>query len=372
MGMRIWWVTVGIALTVGCGSEGGEDSSGLDFSEFDSTVEAFVSAQGLSGASAAIVHEDLGLVHVAGYGDYAADRVYAVASSSKILSAGVVMRLSDMGMVDVDMPVGNYVEGMFDAGRSDLTLAQMLSNSSGLVGLLDSPLYLPYSCQYGTTGTLTECAETIYSAPDDGMSVDPDTRFRYGGGQWQLAGGIAEVVSGKSWATLVQETYVDPCGVDSLGYTNQFAKAGLAYPAFFDGDPSLLPETDNPNIEGGAYINVEDYATLLLMHLRGGLCGDKRVLSEDAVERMQADRISVYGGSTPDPSRAGYGFGWWVDRDAPVVVDPGAYGAVAALDLGRGYGVFIALESASDVGVSLFDEVKPALDSAFDAAASTE
>jgi len=29
-------------------------------------------------------------------------------------------------------------------------------------------------------------------------------------------------VSGRSWANLINETYVEPCGLDVLGYTNHY------------------------------------------------------------------------------------------------------------------------------------------------------
>ena len=52
-------------------------------------------------------------------------------------------------------------------------------------------------------------------------------------------------------------------------------------------------------MEGGAYLTTGDYAELLLMHLRGGMCGDEQVLSQDALDRMHADRIGPqYGGTT--------------------------------------------------------------------------
>ena len=74
-------------------------------------------------------------------------------------------------------------------------------------------------------------------------------------------------------------------------------------------------------MEAGAYLSVEDYATLLWMHLRGGLCGDTRVLSKDAVARMQVDRIKeAYDGTTiflgqPSERFPGYGLGWWIAID---------------------------------------------------------
>lgn len=348
----------------------------FDFTEFDSQLESFLAEQGLPGATAVIVHEDYGVLHERGYGEFSVDRVSLIASSSKVMSVGVLMRLADAGLLDIDAPISGYLQDWGEY-KTDLTVAQLLSNSSGLVGLIDNPLYAPYICQYISNGTLESCAEKIYTADDAEDRVPPDTQFRYGGGQWQLAGGIAEAVSGRSWAELVAETYLTPCEMNSTGYTNQYSEAfatggdlaaGLGYPPFFDGDINDLPQTQNPSIEGGAYTTVADYANVLLLHLRGGLCGDHRVLTEEAVDRMQEDRIGeAYGGNTFDPTLSGYGLGWWVSRDEPgVVADGGAYGAMPWLDVPRGYGALIILEANSGLGSELRLVVKPTLDALFD------
>jgi hypothetical protein len=61
--------------------------------------------------------------------------------------------------------------------------------------------------------------------------------------------------------------------------------------------------------------------------------------------------------------------GWWVDRAHPgVFADPGLYGAFPWLDVPRGYGAFLAIESDGAVGGQLYATVKPILDAAFDAA----
>ncbi len=221
-------------------------------------------------------------------------------------------------------------------------------------------------------------------ANDAANRQPPDTSFHYGGGQWQLAGGIAEVVSGKSWAELVKQTYVDLCDTASLGYTNQFVKASqgggvgaaLDYPSFFQGDVGSLPTTGNPSVEGGLYATASDYGEILLMHLRGGQCAGGRVLSEGAVARMRADRIlDKYNGSTAGMTGRvtgaggldGHGMGWWIDRvHAGVFADPGLYGAFPWLDLTRGYAAAIVLEAnGGDVGAELWSIAKPAVDQAF-------
>src|SRR5689334_22351195 len=72
-------------------------ASNLDFSKYDAAISAFLTEHQLAGASGVVVHKDLGIVHVKGYGEYADDRLYLVASSSKMVSVGVLMKLVDEG-----------------------------------------------------------------------------------------------------------------------------------------------------------------------------------------------------------------------------------------------------------------------------------
>ena len=170
-----------------------------------------------------MVDRDGGIVHEHYTGEFGPDRVSLIASSSKMLTAGVLMRLADQGLLDMDAPVADAVP--WGAGNPDITPAQLVSNSSGLVGLVDDPTFAPYLCQYLAAGTLQDCATRIFTTDqDDDRVVPPDTAFRYGGAQWQVAGALAEAVSGRSWAQLIDETYVQPCGVDSLAYNNHFAQ----------------------------------------------------------------------------------------------------------------------------------------------------
>jgi CubicO group peptidase (beta-lactamase class C family) len=343
-----------------------------DFTAVDAATDTFVQEEQLNGAAIVVVDREDGIVHEHYTGEFGPDRVSLIASASKMLTAGVLLRLDDQGLLDVDAPVADAVP--WGGGNPEVTPAQLLSNSSGLVGLIDDPTFGPYICQYLAQGTLQGCAEQIFTTTqDDDRVVPPDTEFRYGGGQWQVAGGLAEAVSGRTWAELVDETYIEPCGVDSLAYNNHFAQTDVlggpeanpfSYPEGFDGDPSVLSPTENPNMEGGAYISPTDYAALLLMQLRGGRCGDTQVLSSAAVERMHTDRIGpAYGGSTDSEDLSGYGLGWWVATEDPAIVeDGGAFGAVPWLDTADGYGVYLVVERTSKDGQRLARQLRPLVD----------
>ena len=352
-----------------CGDSGGGDGGQQDdFSAVAAEVQAFVDEKPtVEGAGIVIVHRDRGVLFEQSFGTFTDDRAYLLASSSKMITAGVLMRLDDQGVLDVDAPIADVLP--WPGVDPSITTAQLISNSSGFVGLQPNPTYPPYLCQFVYQGTLQSCAEQITTTTaDDDLVVPPDTTYRYGGAQWQVAGAVAEAASGKSWAQLVDETYVQPCGTTTLGYNNhfvQFPGSQAGYPDGFAGDPANLRPTDNPNMEGGAYATIADYAKLLLMHLRGGECDRGRVLSEAAVRRTHEDRIVSYGAST-GLGFEGYGFGWWVDRDRPsLVIDPGAYGAYAWLDEESGYGAFFALEVNTAVGAELFARLLPLTDAIF-------
>ncbi|NQY56726.1 MAG: serine hydrolase [Ilumatobacteraceae bacterium] len=337
----------------------------LDFSEVDAVVSSFVEERGLNGAGLAVV-DPAGVVHEQYWGEFDPDRISLVASSSKQLTAGVMLALQDQGLLDVDAPLNEIVGDAWGPGVPEITVAQMVSNSSGLVGLGPDPTYAPYLCQF-IGEDLQRCGRTIATTPDDDADVVPsDTEFRYGGAQWQVAGAVAEYVSGKSWDELIQEVYRDPCGLtSSFGYNNHWATlgaGGFGYPPDFDGDLSLLAPTSNPQMEGGAYLTVPDYAALLLMHLRDGACPNGQVLSSESLETMYTDRAAAVWGGDAGDAGIGYGYGWWHDRNTGRISDAGAYGSIPWLDFDGEYGVYLVIEEDSGTGNELKNQIEELID----------
>ncbi|HQV58108.1 MAG TPA: serine hydrolase domain-containing protein [Ilumatobacteraceae bacterium] len=322
-------------------------------------VQAKIDEHRLNGAGLVVVQRDHGVVYEHYWGEFSADRISLVASASKMVTAGVLMHLNDAGLIDVDKPVAAYVP--WGSANPAITTAQLISNTSGLIGLFGDGLPDAYRCQYIPQGTMQDCAASIFSTPDDDPSVAaPDTVFRYGGAQWQVAGAVAEAVSGKPWATLIEQIYTVPCALPTLAYNSPFAQLkgnGTSYPSGFDGDPSVLQPTNNPNMEGGAYATTADYAKLLMMYLNGGKCGDTQVLSERSIERMTSARIVTKPDGTTGPVGSEYGMGWWINADTQRVVDPGMYGAVPWLSLANGYGGYLIVEDTAAVGMEIVGQV---------------
>ena len=328
-------------------------SLGLDFTETEQILDDIVRDEDLNGAGLVVVHPDHGIVHESYRGEIAPDRISLIASTGKVISSGVLLHLADEGLLDMDAPISEAVG--WGASLPGVTPAQLLSNSSGLPDIALG--YVANLCTFNPLDDLSRCGRaSATNRGDDWLQIAPDTEYRYGGPQWQVAGALAEEVSGKSWAELINEIYVEPCGLDTLEFTNfgqphllaSAAVSGVlelsAYPDGFNGDPSVLIPSDNPMIEGGGYTTPHDYAELLLMLLRGGSCGNTQVLSQGAIDQMTTDRIGpAYNGTTQ--SGVGYGLGWTVDGS--LRTDPGFFGAVSWLDLDDGYGAYFVIEDVA-------------------------
>ena len=369
--MRWGWfaaVAAGLALFAACRDGGGPPApststtaDGYDFSTIGPIVAEFVGQRGLEGAGLVVVDAEArasalgdGIVHEEYWGGFDANRVSLIASASKPITTIVLLQLAEQGLLDLDAPIADLTGWDVPA---PITPAQLLSNSSGLVGIFRDEDHEPYRCQNRAEGTLLDCGRAIATTREDAADVlPPDTVFDYGGGQWHVAGAVAEAVSGRSWAFLVADGVARPCGLASLTFTNPWIDdgSGGGYPHALAADP---PATSNPNVEGGARSTARDYAQILLLHLRGGLCGTERVLRQESIDRMLADRIAeVYGGDAYEPDR-GYGLGGWIDRTTGRRTAEGAWGAWPWLDVDGRHGAYLVIEADTLTGRDLVERL---------------
>jgi CubicO group peptidase (beta-lactamase class C family) len=345
-----------VGLVAGCSEAPGEK---YDFSEVDATVAGFMADYSdVKGVTLAVVRTDEGQIYERGYGDFDADRISLIASLSKVRSAGVILSLVDEGLLDVDRPVSEYLD--WGDYHSNVTMQQLVSMMSGIPATVFA-LCTPSPCHCDPATNIQECARKIFQ--DESSSVAPGTEFRYGAGTWQLAGAVAEVVSGKTWAELVNERLVAACELSNTGYTN--SGATLGYPEGFDGNPANAAQTGNPDLGGGAYTTVSDYGKVLLMHLRGGLCEQERVLSPEMVQLMQEDLVPEDATMFPPVWRReaiNYGMGWWKYKDQPgLLIDSGRFGARAILHPEEGWGAIMIIETTTEEGSELRERLVPVI-----------
>ena len=344
-----------------------------DFSAVDSMLDTFVAEHPVfEGASIVIVDKQNGVIHEAAFGNHTLETVVLLASTSKMPSVSLLMALDEDENLDfeIDGLIENYLpwEGVWPG----VTTEHLVSNRSGIPGLgsIFNGTNTVHLCQFVPAGQLRDCAKTIFETPTPGLTANPPgTVFEYGGGPWQLAGGVAEVVGGATWSQLWDQYIGEPCDLEVFRYANQLADAQA-----WDGTLDSLVGLENPNIEGGAVTNLSDYAKILSMHLNDGACGDNQVLSKEAVEFMRLDRNP---GAPDAVDHIGYGMGWWVrptpEGEAPTLFDDGgAFGALSWIDTERQYAGYVAFEDytltvASQGPAMVRSELIPMIEEALDA-----
>lgn len=329
--------------TTGGSSAGGETTGGgtgtppsYDWSALGTTLDNYVSSGQITGYSFALAVGGE-TVYTRGGGDLPDNAIIPIASASKAPSAAIILSLVDDGLLDLDTPVAQYFGSAIDwpEDKAAITLRMLLNHTSGLT--FSSP------CLDDDSTTLQACAQEIAHST---LNFRPGALFGYSGAGYQLAGYLATLVSGKSWSTLVDERLATPLALRYFSYGS----------------------SDNPRIAGGVITSAADYLKFNQLYLDGGSAGG--VVSPAQVLLVKQNQIAglpvLYEPVPAGSGLNGYSFGWWLtdgDRHpgsaGPELSDPGLFGATPWMDFNQRYTAVIFILSTTDVGLSIWDDLRP-------------
>lgn len=265
-----------------------QQSTSYNWLALDQALENFV--PGTLDGLAFLLSKDGKVVFQKALGNQDLKSVLPIASSTKMPSAIVILALVEDGLLELDQPVEAYLQDhiRWPEDKSEITMQMLLNHTSGLVG---NP-----ACLGSRSGTsLQACAQEIADAP---LEFSPGAQFAYGGGSYQVAGYIAEVVSGKKWNDLYHQKLGSPLGL------KQFTYRGGA-----------LGSETNPRIAGGASSDVYDYIVILNMLLNNGKHNGKQILSTQTIQMMMSSQIfglPILRSPGEDDLLLGYSFGFWI------------------------------------------------------------
>jgi CubicO group peptidase (beta-lactamase class C family) len=163
--------------------------------------------------------------------------LYESASTSKLVSAVVIMRLVEQGYLSLaDKPQNRINTWPIAPGDAlyDMNLAQLLSMTSGVTS--EPP------CLNSASSNLEACAIDIATMSD--KRIIPGEQFFYASGHHQVAGLMAVKARGfTSWSDL---------------FTEFKAQTGLFGSSTFD-----VPSVNNPALASGMHLTGEDYLAFL-------------------------------------------------------------------------------------------------------------
>jgi uncharacterized protein YbbC (DUF1343 family)/CubicO group peptidase (beta-lactamase class C family) len=241
-----------------------------------------------------------------------ADTIFDIASLTKVIAtAPSVLRLWEMGKIDLNAPLGRYLKEFDTAAFQDVTVMRLLTHSAGMN---DLPSREAMAKGFPEAGRIQARA---------GLAVPPGSTFLYSDTGFILLGELVRRVSGMPLDTFARKQFYAPLGMRDTAFdppaawrkriaptevvNNQGPLRGVVH----DGNARLLHGIAG---HAGVFSTASDLSRFCRMLLAGGQLGGRRYLKEATVRAMFAPHV------TGESTR---GLGW--DISSPYSRTLGAY-----------------------------------------------
>jgi CubicO group peptidase (beta-lactamase class C family) len=278
--------------------------------------------------------------------------VWATGSDCKPMTAALIARLVDRGVLSWDAPLSKMLPELADAMRPEyrkVTLIQLLSHHAGLPhDTSDTAFFASFFTD--TRPLPQQRLAYIGKALKEAPAVAPGSAFSYSNTGFIVAAAIAERATGSSYEELMQREIFKPLGMTSARFAathdgqplgHRHGKpATAAYLTADDGNPLMLAPAG-----GELHLSLRDWAKFCLDQM-AGFQGHGKLLTPASYHLMQTNR-------SDDQSAVGWGVQDSIGgRKGPVLVHAGSDGnwyAVVALFPKTGNGVMVAANAADDM-----------------------
>jgi CubicO group peptidase (beta-lactamase class C family) len=218
----------------------------------DPAVERFLDRTLPSRATGtAVVVRDGEIVHCRGFTRATGcDTVYDIGSITKQFTAAAVMKLEQMGRLNVSDPIGTYI-GPVPTDKAGITLRHLLTHTSGLPEALGDD-YDVLSREQMLAGAL---AAPLVSAPG--------AAFHYSNVGYSVLAAIVERVSGRGYEQFLAERLFRPAGMTQTGYVLPRWRRGRVAVEYDRRGRSHGRPFDHPWAPDGPYWNLRGNGGLL-------------------------------------------------------------------------------------------------------------
>ena len=300
---------VGMAVA-GTESNASTEGGGVDGSTVDELIEEALEEHDVAGATAAVVEDDE-IVHTEGYGyaDYAAgeevdpeETPFMVGSVAKLVVWSAVMDGVETGTLELEEPVGEYLDGHEFDGDDEVTLEHLGTHTPGyedrLAGL------------FVEEHTDIDEWEAKLEREMPAQVRQPGETVAYSNHGTGLAGLVVQEAHDEPFEAHADERFFEPLGMEG---------ATFEQPVPDDHEPvskGHVPtrdgfETDDPAIvgvppAGSMSATATDMGNFAIAKLQGGELEDERVLEEESVEELFEER------ATNHPGVNGLGYGYMI------------------------------------------------------------
>ncbi len=296
-------------------------AQGIIPADVDAYVERAITEWEVPGLALAVIKDDSVLI-AKGYGvrrlgeagRVDANTLFAIASTTKAMTAACLGMLVDEGKLSWDDPVTKHLKGfqLYDPYVTrELTVRDLLTHRTGL-SRGDGLWYRsPYSRQ--------EILERVRHLKP---SWSFRSRYGYQNIMFVAAGQVLEAVSDTTWDDFITSRLFAPLGMRSTlsGYGKLKLQGNVAMPHLFsDGKVQPIDWVDIDNIgpAGSVISNVNDMAQWVRLQLSHGTIDGRRLLSDEVIEETRTPQTvvrldSLTKAQRPSTHFMAYGLGWFL------------------------------------------------------------
>lgn len=266
-----------------------------------------------------------------------------IASSSKWLTAALVMILVQEGKISLDDKVSDFIPAFAKYGKNYITIRHCLSHYTGIE---------ENGKKLFNRDKFTTLEEEVNAIAAKEIQSNPGTEFRYSGFGLNIAGRVLEVVTKKKFDMLAQQKLFRPLGMRNTTFSN--------------------PDGSAPNPSGGARSTADDYMKFLAMLLHNGKHNGVQILSEESVKELRTVQTTPAAIKHAPKTAEGfsYAMGAWSlsdeEKQATVLASPGLFGTWPLIDWEKGYAYLVFVKSPmGEQKKDLYMLMKEAIDADF-------
>ena len=328
------------------------------FKLLDEHVRAVMERHAMPGVAVGIAYGDK--EYLAGYGvtnlenplPVTPDTLFQIGSTTKTMTATALMRLVEMGKVDLEAPVRRYLPDLAlkdPAAAEAVTVKNLITHTAGWVGDF-----------FADTGLGDDALDLfVKKLADVGQVTPPGQFWSYNNAAFSVAGRIIEVVTGKPYEDSLKELLLDPLDMQHAFF---FAHDVISYRVAIghrkEGDNMVvgrkwaLPRSAHP--AGGVCTTVKDQLKYARFHMGDGATPNgTRLLKPETLALMQTPVAPASGDEE-------IGLSWFIHKIGSVrgVKHGGStFGQISAFMMAPDQKFAIVVVTNSDQGGQVTEEI---------------
>ncbi|MFQ5944055.1 MAG: serine hydrolase domain-containing protein [Anaerolineales bacterium] len=274
--------------------------------------------------------------------------LFPLASLTKPITVTAAIILVEDGLLGPNRPVQEYIPEFVGEGKEKVMVHHLMTHTSGIndepiIELVenepdDVPIPTPDANQ---DEFINKALTYTYMTP---LAFEPGEKMAYANLGIYMVGELVRRVSGQSLDQFARERIFGPLGMHDSYYIVPEAEQPRVVrrpDEVHFAESSMREWMERPSPSGGIYSTAIDVAHFGQMYLKGGVYGNKRILSRASVKSMTCNHIPGLSADLGDLRfpEASWGLGWSVGHVykgrvygeellAPTYFNHGGYGGV--------------------------------------------